>query len=82
MRDLDQSDVERDAAADPTLNRPCEENLTCTDPKCPLIHGILALVCADCGAIVSSIEDAEKHELENANDDDPHGGWDTIRLDP
>lgn len=40
IRDLDMSDVEADAANDPSLNRVCEEDAACTDLKCPLIHTI------------------------------------------
>lgn len=41
----------------------------------------LGLQCCDCPLVVETIEEAEAHELEFASDDEPHGGWDTIRWD-
>lgn len=40
----------------------------------------LVLVCADCGYMAHTMEDAEKHEIERSTEDEPHGGWDTNRI--
>jgi hypothetical protein len=41
---------------------------------------LLLLECADCGCMVDSIEEAEAHELVSSTPDEPHGGWDTVRV--
>lgn len=41
---------------------------------------VYGLECADCGRIEMSIEDAAEHEFVESTEDEPHGGWDTVRL--
>lgn len=43
---------------------------------------ILALECVECSFIARTIAEAEQHEDEESTPDEPHGGWDTIRLAP
>jgi hypothetical protein len=42
---------------------------------------VLGLECSECMAIVTTIEDALKHEQEYSTADDPHGGWDTVEME-
>lgn len=41
----------------------------------------LGLECAECDEIVTSIEAAREHEETYGDEDNPHGGWDTVDLD-
>lgn len=45
-----------------------------------MVSTLLVLECSDCGSHATTLEEAEEHEIACSTPDEPHGGWDTMRV--